>query len=121
VNLRSNLILKRKGCNMERFEQTNPRIQLEEELEQFVAYDPRGKAVVLQKNSQHPGKPFLAAAATAGSSSFPEGEEAQIGEVQLKLPPSFRVSRVRSGNLRFFSQAKEASGAMLGKLAPSRG
>ena len=50
----------KEGVNaMERYENTNPRIVADDEAEQFVAYDSRGKAVVLQKNSNTPANPFF--------------------------------------------------------------
>jgi|SRR5215471_18275404 len=105
---------------MERFEQSNPRIQIEEETEQFVAYDSQGKAVVLQKNAEHPGRPFLSAAAAGSTHSVKEGET-QTAEVQLKLPTRFHAARASKGNLRFFSQVKEASAILSQRMALNRG
>ena len=105
---------------MERFEQTNPRIVIEEETEQFVAYDPSGKAVVLQKNSEHPGKPFSASSPTGSSHSVTE-DETQVAELELKLPSRFHTPKPQAGNLRFFADVKGASAILMQRMAMARG
>ena len=121
---------------MERFENTNPKIVLEEETEQFVEYDVRGKAVVLQKNAEHPGKPFsstesadLHSLSVKGESSpltvlppLPSSDvETQFAEAHVKLPSHFRASKPAGGRVHLFRNVKEASAVLAQKMALNRG
>src|SRR5215471_16332807 len=120
---------------MKRFEKNNLKIILDKEMEQFVAYDFRGKAVVLQKNAEHPGRPFFREPRESHSTELnddqptmrrispsPSNEiETRFANVQVKLSINFRASSSHTERLDLFQNVKQASAILAHKLTLSRG